>query len=74
MAPNDNNEFERKSSFLNKRPTLFNAPHQQTPTPKSKKIYKSPGRLKERIRHASLENTTDKLPLDFVWPYLFYFL
>ena len=25
MAPNDNNEFERKSSFLNKRPSPIDA-------------------------------------------------
>ena len=45
MAPNDNNEFERKSSFLNKRLSPIDA------HPKTKKIYKRPGRLKERIRY-----------------------
>ena len=43
MGPIDNNEFERKSSFLNKHPFPIDA------HPKIKKKYKRPGHLKERI-------------------------
>ena len=45
MAPNDNNEFERKSCFFNKCPSPIDT------HPKIKYIYKHPGHLKERIRY-----------------------
>ena len=37
--------------ILYKRPSLFNAPLQLTPTLKSEKFYKRPGRLIEKIRY-----------------------